>query len=303
MRRGPKRQPVALHRVHGTFRTDRHGGKDPRPKGELLEPPDWLSSAQKKRFRQILRDAPPKLLRRWDAGLLASYVVTEAIIAETNIARCSEAGRHLLELNSKGTMNMNPLLKIQSRFIPIMRALGSELGFSPSSRAGLRLPEEQEHDPESWRWDQILESNRRDNADRVRLWREKQERETEGNKVLRPVKGGGFQWVDEETADSEPVELHADAAGPVADAVEPEPGRIIPAEKPEVFRFETKNEESSTDAEETTEVQADPRPVEDGGAPGVVEDLCGISPAGELSDAGVRQGLEETEEPLAPGTS
>jgi P27 family predicted phage terminase small subunit len=152
--------------MRGTYRPHRHAGHDPKPKGELLEPPGWLSPDQKKRFSQILRDAPPKLLRRWDAGLLASYVVTESIIAETTLACATPQGCHLLELNSKGTMNMNPLLKIQSRFIPILRTLGSELGFSPASRAGLRLPEEDgSGDFDTRRWDGMLEAAKRNQVE------------------------------------------------------------------------------------------------------------------------------------------
>jgi hypothetical protein len=61
------------------------------------------------------------------------------------------------------------------------------------------------------------------------------------------------------------------------------------------------DEEELTDADATPEVQADPRPVEDGGAAGVVEDTCGISPAPERDGEGLRQGLAGAEGEVASG--
>src|SRR5262252_6898252 len=115
-------KPTYMHRPKGNYRSSRHGDRlNPEPEGELMAPPGWLSPAQKKRFQEILQDAPVKLLRRWAASLLAAYVVAEDTIAQANEARQTEAGRHLLERNSDRTLTIAPLLKLQARFLPNLR--------------------------------------------------------------------------------------------------------------------------------------------------------------------------------------
>jgi P27 family predicted phage terminase small subunit len=230
--------------------------------GELVAPPRYLSASQRKRWRQIIAAAPPKLLRAWDETALASFIIAEEVVVETNLARQAEASRSLLEVNTHGTLSISPLLRLQAQYLPILRALGSELGFSPASRAGLKVPEgDDDSDGQAWRWKTIFEGNKRDQVERIRLWQEQQGREAEPepNRVLRQVEGQGFVWVDED--------------------------------------------EEVTNAEATATVQADTRPVADGSAAGVVEDPCGISPAPERDGEGLRQGLEEDEEPVAPGAS
>ena len=78
MRRGRKPQPTKLLRLRGAYRHDRHGNRlDPLPTGPLLEPPGWLTEAQRQRFDEIIQTAPKNLLRRWDGPTVAGFVVAE----------------------------------------------------------------------------------------------------------------------------------------------------------------------------------------------------------------------------------
>lgn len=77
MTRGRPPKPVRIHRLDGTYRPDRHGGRDePVASGLLTEmqPPAWMSERQREIWREILADAPRGLLRRIDHQLLVNYV-------------------------------------------------------------------------------------------------------------------------------------------------------------------------------------------------------------------------------------
>jgi P27 family predicted phage terminase small subunit len=151
--------------MRGTYRPHRHAGKDPTPVGELMAPPRYLSASQRRRWRQIIAAAPPKLLRAWDESALASFIIAEEVVVETNLARQAGASRSLLEVNTHGTLSISPLLRLQAQYLPILRALGSELGFSPASRAGLRLPEDDSSSGfDAGRWDDMLEAAQRNQA-------------------------------------------------------------------------------------------------------------------------------------------
>jgi hypothetical protein len=85
MRRSRKPQPTKLLRLRGAYRHDRHGNRlDPLPTAPLLQPPGWLTEAQRQRFDEILANAPKNLLRRWDEPTVAGFVVAESVVIEAN---------------------------------------------------------------------------------------------------------------------------------------------------------------------------------------------------------------------------
>jgi hypothetical protein len=85
MKPGPRPKPTLLHRLQATYNITRHGSRaDPVAPGDLRQPPSWLDAVQKRRFRELLHQAPPHLLRRAGAGILASYVIVESVVAEAN---------------------------------------------------------------------------------------------------------------------------------------------------------------------------------------------------------------------------
>jgi phage terminase small subunit len=180
MRSGPKCKPTRLHRLQGTYRPHRHGSRlDPEPRGELLAPPKYLSPAQRKRWRQIIAKAPAKLLRSWDESALAGFIIAEEVVIAANIARQAVANDHLLEVNSKGITSLSPLLKLQARYLPIMKQFGELLGFSPVSRASLKdLGEAEVDDSAARRWTSMLEDARRNQVAMKKAYARQQARLT-----------------------------------------------------------------------------------------------------------------------------
>jgi phage terminase small subunit len=125
----------------------------------LLASPGWLTEAQRQRFSEIVANAPKNLLRRWDGPTVAGFVVAESVVAEANRAR---AEGHLLDSARGGVPTVAALLKVQSRFLPLMKQFGELLGFSPVVRSTLTIEDtaKDEDDPDWARWEWIKLASR-----------------------------------------------------------------------------------------------------------------------------------------------
>jgi phage terminase small subunit len=142
--------PLALKKLHGTVEpSDRRRRPEPEAPGLLQDPPAYLSEAQRARFEEVLAQAPRHLLRRWDATVVAGFVIAEAILAEATLAR-SRAGSGLLAEDAMGRTMIDNLVKAQLRALAALKPFIDMLGFSPSSRANLTI--DNGASPEANRW-------------------------------------------------------------------------------------------------------------------------------------------------------
>jgi phage terminase small subunit len=153
MKNGRPPKPLQLHRLHGTYHATKHRDRADLPApGDLEEPPVWLSPKQRRRFRELVEQAPRRLLRQADRAMLASFVVIEGHVAEAN------------RLQQKGLGKEDAHLSRLCRFLPLLRQFASELGLSPSGRASVRLPAGESEDGHYgvWlrRWSEIQEAAR-----------------------------------------------------------------------------------------------------------------------------------------------
>lgn len=121
---------------------------EPVPEGKLEErpPPDVLSEAQKKVWRQAIKSAPPGMLRHLDESVLLVWVVA--------CERHADASKKVSELGSllkgkTGTPYQNPYLAIMNKQASILLKAAAELGFTPSSRSRVKVepPTPGEGDP------------------------------------------------------------------------------------------------------------------------------------------------------------
>jgi P27 family predicted phage terminase small subunit len=111
---------------------------EPVPAGKLEEqpPPDVLSEAQKKVWRQAIKSAPPGMLRHLDESVLTVWVVA--------CERHADAAKKVSELGSllkskMGTPYDNPYLHIMNKQAAILLKAAAELGFTPSSRSRVKV--------------------------------------------------------------------------------------------------------------------------------------------------------------------
>lgn len=146
---GRKPKPTVLHLVQGTTkaRHKRAAKHEPKPKGNLREPPEWLTETQRLGWIYALAHAPAGLLKRLDRGVLTAWVVAEdlhrtAVIAQAKIDASNDlpllvrtsATANANDQQKLGTFQQSPYLAVINRQAQIMIKAASELGFSPASR-------------------------------------------------------------------------------------------------------------------------------------------------------------------------
>ena len=160
-KRGPRPRPATLHRLKGTFRGDRHGGREPEAPGPLLRPRRYLNPQQRRRFRQILAEAPRNLLRRMDAPSVAGFIVAESLLAEATEARARKLDNGaLLDRSEHGQIILDALVKLQLRALAAMKPYIDMLGFSPSSRANMAVDDDDRYGEDDWTdWDELMRAS------------------------------------------------------------------------------------------------------------------------------------------------
>jgi P27 family predicted phage terminase small subunit len=128
-----RRVPTALRLIRGIPK-HKVNLREPVAPGDLLDPPPWLTPAQKESWRYAIEHAPKTILRKIDRGILAVWVVAEDTHA---IASTKVASLGMLARSPKGYPMHNPYLSILNRQALIMCRAAGELGFTPAGRARL----------------------------------------------------------------------------------------------------------------------------------------------------------------------
>jgi phage terminase small subunit len=136
--RGRKPKPTELHKLAGTFNSTRHKSRaaEPKPTGDLAEPPVWMTEEPQKAWHYALAHAPVGLLKLIDRSVLAIWIVAEDRhrVAAIMQAKLDKASEHPL---LSGGSNESPYVRIGERAALIMMKAAAELGFTPTSRPRL----------------------------------------------------------------------------------------------------------------------------------------------------------------------
>ena len=148
---GPKPKPTHLHIVEGTFNTTRHRKRlktEPKPVGNLSEPPAWFSEGQREVWSYGLKHAPAGLLKAIDQSTYVAWCVA----CETHRLAAEELAKLGLKgLTTRGSSGLgviqNPLVGIMNRQALIMLKHASEMGFTPVGRARVSVDPRVEVNP------------------------------------------------------------------------------------------------------------------------------------------------------------
>jgi P27 family predicted phage terminase small subunit len=128
------RKPLALAKLHGPTRGRPITTDGPEGVGELWAAPDWMNDDQRAQWRYAVLTSPPGLLTETDRECL----ITWCIAAVYHAKAAQEVDRAGLIVKTKdGNLIQNPYLPIVNKQAMIMLRAGSEMGFSPSSRASI----------------------------------------------------------------------------------------------------------------------------------------------------------------------
>lgn len=137
--RGRKPLPAALRLVTAgpNDNPDRINQDEPQVTNDIPDAPSWLNKAAQEVWKRTVAEVPAGMLRSLDHEMLVSYCVAVAerdeLIIKLNKLRSK------VVITKKGNMIQHPYVGMLNRQVLIIAKLGSELGFSPTSRARLKV--------------------------------------------------------------------------------------------------------------------------------------------------------------------
>ena len=143
---GRPRKPTHLKLIDGS--RDRRSLElqeaEPKPTGELGEPPDCFSASQKATWHDVLSRCPNGLLKTIDRSMFENFVMAVNLSHEAN--ERMKISPMLIKTPS-GIVVENPLLRIIRQQAMLIKLFGSELGFSPAARTRIAISEPEPEDP------------------------------------------------------------------------------------------------------------------------------------------------------------
>lgn len=144
MSKGRKSLPENIHKLHGNFRADRHGGGvKAKTVEEIPDPPDRLDDYAfgANEWRRLA----PELQK---LGVLSEIDLTTLEIYCTVFDRWVRAEKDVL-VNGymmetpNGYQQQNPSMQVVNTCVKQMQSLAAEFGMTPATRARMRIIEKQ----------------------------------------------------------------------------------------------------------------------------------------------------------------
>lgn len=151
---GRKAKPVKLHVVNGNkaklskAELEARAAKEARLKvgTDAVRPPGWLSKEGKKEFRRLAKELKAvDLISNLDVDMLAAYCDAYAKYQECTEIIATD-GLQVPYTNKAGETNLIPhqLLTKKKQLFDQMKYIAAEFGLTPSARAKLAIPREEE---------------------------------------------------------------------------------------------------------------------------------------------------------------
>lgn len=141
--KGRKPTAAALKVISGTNRPDRQKN-EPRPKPVLGDCPKHLTGVARRTWKFYSREA--HWLTAADRDALESFCVQVAVFREA----AEIIKREGVLDESRPTVKAHPAVKVSKDAAAMMAKLAAELGFTPSSRSRLNIPEPDDDEELDW---------------------------------------------------------------------------------------------------------------------------------------------------------
>lgn len=132
--RGPKPKPTVLEDLHGRPGHRKRNPLEPKPGGNLFDPPTWMSKDQRAEWRYIVESSVPGLLTSVDRANLTAYVVATCLHRQA-AKELGKAKSLTVPVGKAGAVAQHPALQIVNRQALIMIKAAAEMGFTPASRS------------------------------------------------------------------------------------------------------------------------------------------------------------------------
>jgi P27 family predicted phage terminase small subunit len=131
--RGRKPKPTKLKELAGNPGKRRIAAGEPKPEGNLAEPPEWMTDSQRAGWAYALAHAPRGLLKKIDRSALAIWVCAEDYHRQANQEQAA-LGRLLVKTEKNGVTVQSPYLPIINKQAQVMLKAAEQLGFTPAAR-------------------------------------------------------------------------------------------------------------------------------------------------------------------------
>ncbi len=135
---GRKPLPTKVKQIKATLQKCRTNQREPKPHGDLVEPPEYMPEGAKSAWRYALECAPPNLLKRLDMSVLEVWACAADLYrkAQAGIAKTGL----LVKAPNTGVPMQSPYLAIANKQAQIMTKAATEMGFTPASRSRVSMP-------------------------------------------------------------------------------------------------------------------------------------------------------------------
>ena len=137
--KGRKPKPTKLKELAGF---PGHGARpkaEPKPAGDLGDPPAWLTEGQREGWVYALANAPRGMLKRIDRGALVVWVVAEDLHRQASTQQAA-TGNLLVKPPKSDFPVQSPYLPIINKQAQIMLKAAEHLGFTPAARPRIGAP-------------------------------------------------------------------------------------------------------------------------------------------------------------------
>lgn len=135
---GPKPKPTHLKAVTGNPGKRPLNRREPKPRGNLYDPPIWLTDAQRAVWTYAIETAPLGLLKRIDQSTLTVWVIAQDIYRQA-VAKLNAGEGAMLIKTPNGMPAQSPYLSIVNKQAQIMLKAAGEMGFTPASRSKVEI--------------------------------------------------------------------------------------------------------------------------------------------------------------------
>ncbi len=142
---GPKPKPTLLKVLNGNPGKRPLNQREPKPTGDLKDPPDHFSQEQTDIWNYAIAHAPKGLLKNIDLSVLEIWTTSFALYREAE-RLLKQAGPTVSSPN--GLLMPHPSIAIMNKQAGNMMKAAAEMGFTPSSRSRIAVdPEVEADDP------------------------------------------------------------------------------------------------------------------------------------------------------------
>ena len=148
---GRRPLPATIKKIKGTLQKCRTNPHEPKPAGQLCEPPDYMSDSAKEAWHYAVGNSPAGLLSALDGSVLERWANCSGMYREA-LAKINRAGvSAMLVKTPSGILRRSPLMDVIRDLAMEMKGYEAEMGFTPASRSRVSVTADAERPKDPWK--------------------------------------------------------------------------------------------------------------------------------------------------------